>query len=320
MRDPEQKPGLQSVYEGREARKRGRYSRLDVNILIYVVCALLAVGGIYRYFWSRKLEGSRQELLRKVHAAKATVGAEWTPMRDALEAMVKRAAVPETDNTDQILPEAKTWEFRSKPGLYLRIRLQQAQSDTELRNAVLWSVRDAFPGCFLKTTNVELAQGVPDAGVFPEQPWNLKQAYQATRILSPEWEQSIRDAEDDLRIRIFDEQYQNAQKHDIPLVIDILKKAEFLLILLDEDVDEARSLTDGGPMTVTALEQVKHPVRIAIFDVKSKKLMIRLRREVESGLQLVRGATSSPEIQAAMQRQANNCALALEVSRTLKAQ
>jgi hypothetical protein len=48
--------------------------------------------------------------------------------------------------------------------------------------------------------------------------------------------------------------------------------------------------------------------------------MIQLRREIESGLQLVRGATSSPEIQAAMQRQANNCALALEVSRTLKAQ
>jgi hypothetical protein len=249
MRDPEQKPGLQSVYEGREARKRGRYSRLDV------VCALLAVGGIYRFLWGRKLESSRQDLLRKVHAAKETVGAEWTPMRDAVESMVKLAAAPYEG--DKILPEAAAWEFRSKPGLYLRIRLQQAQSETELRSAVLWSVRDAFPGCFLKTTNTELAQGLPDAGVFPEQPWNLKQAYQATRILSPEWEQSIRDAEDDLRIRIFDEQYQNAQKRDIPLVIDILKKAEFLLILLDEDVDEARRLTDGGPMTVTALEQVR---------------------------------------------------------------
>jgi hypothetical protein len=315
------KPGLKSVYEGREARLQGRFNRPTASILIYALVGAAAVLLVYRFVYGRQLESSREALLSKVRAAKVSVGAEWTPLRDNLENITTSAAG--AYENDMIAPDARTWDFRAKPGLYLRVRVAQAKAPAEVREAARYSVKDAFTGCLLRS-----AQGAPpreanqepesDTGVFPEQPWNLKQAYQTTRILTPEWEAEVRDAQDDVRLRVFQEQYDRAQKKDLPLVIDILKKADFYLLALDEDVDEAKTLADGGTVTVSQLQQLKHPVRVFLFDLKSKKLMLRVRRSAEAGLMLARGTMGSAETQAAMQRQVNNCALAQEVNRFIE--
>ena len=58
----------------------------------------------------------------------------------------------------------------------------------------------------------------------------------------------MRDADDDLRLRVFVEQYDKAIREEIPLAIDVVKRAQFFLLVLDEDVPEAAAFADGGPL------------------------------------------------------------------------
>jgi len=46
----------------------------------------------------------------------------------------------------------------------------------------------------LRSTNAAAVADAPDAAAFPEQPWNLRQAYTATRILSRRFRAYIMDA------------------------------------------------------------------------------------------------------------------------------
>jgi hypothetical protein len=64
-------------------------------------------------------------------------------------------------------------------------------------------------------------------------------------------------------------------------------------------------------MTEEALQLLQHPARVEVFDLRTNKELLRLRR---SGSSLVISTgerpVTDPETRDAMQRQANNCALA----------
>jgi hypothetical protein len=71
-------------------------------------------------------------------------------------------------------------------------------------------------------------------------------------------------------------------------------------------------------VTEEALQLVPHPARIHLFDLKSRKEILRLRRSgdarvIPAGERVV----TDEETRDAMQRQANNCALAARVEAAL---
>jgi hypothetical protein len=113
-----------------------------------------------------------------------------------------------------------------------------------------------------------------------------------------------------MRLRVFSEQYDKAVREEIPLAIDLVTRARFFLLVLDEEVPEAAP-GDGGRVTEETLQLVAHPARVSLFDLKADKELFRLRR---SGGALVISAgervVTDPETRDAMQRQANNCSLA----------
>jgi len=119
-------------------------------------------------------------------------------------------------------------------------------------------------------------------------------------------------------MRVLSAQYDKAVRDEIPLAIDVVKRAEFFLLVLDEDVPEAAPFADGGPMTEEALQLVPHPARVYLFDLKSRREIFRLRRSgdarvIPAGERVV----TDQETRDAMQRQANNCALAGRVESAL---
>ena len=162
-----------------------------------------------------------------------------------------------------------------------------------------------------------MARGEADAGSgWNDQPWNLRLAYFATRVLSDEWANEVKSAGDDLHLRIFARQYEKAKSEDIPLAIDIIKRAQFFLLVLDEDVPEAQALTvdagrNAGKITELELQQVPHPARVHLIDLRQNKEMFRLRREPEADYRFAGEQTiRDPYMLAAVKRQVNNCALA----------
>ncbi len=284
------------------------------------MAAAVVVGGLiaHKLVSERELSSGKQALLAKQRAVAATLGAEWYPMRDRLENEVLAAG--KGFPGDSVDPVARRGEFRSQPGLYLRMRVSDAADVASIRRVAADAKKDAFAACLLREPNERGARGEVDGGAFAEQPWNLGQAYAATRILTDDWVQAVKDADDELRLRIFTEQYDKAMREEVPLAIDVVRRARFFLLVLDEDVPEAAAFAEGGAVTEAALQLVPHPARVHLFDLTTGREILRLMRSgdarvIPAGERFV----ADSETRDAMQRQANNCALASRVQETLEA-
>jgi hypothetical protein len=308
--------GLKAVHSARAERSKSKYGKLSGPVLLVAGGAVL-VTLILAYFLSdRTLQAEKDDILAQQRAAVSTVGAEWYPLRDKLEKITLDAAA--SWSGDKVDPEAARMDFRSSPGLYLRLRVDEAKNAESLRAHAKDSAKDAFTGCLLREPNTALAQGQADAGTGPEQPWNLHRAYSATRVLTEDWANDVKASEDKDRLRVFRQQYDKAKRDEIPLAIDIIKRAQFFLLVLDEDVPEARELSfdpkDAGGITEDGLQQVAHPARVLIVDLKTGAELARLRRTAEADFHFVgEQAVRDPDVRAAMKRQVNNCALAQSV-------
>lgn len=310
--------GLKAVHSARAERSRSKYGKIPGSVWL-VAGGAVVVTLILAYTLSdRTLSTEKDEILSQQRAAVSTVGAEWYPLRDKLEKITLDAAA--RWDGDKVDLEAAKMDFRSSPGIYLRLRVDEARTAESLRAHAKDSVKDAFTGCLLREPNVALARGEADAGTAPEQPWNLRQAYTATRILTDDWTKEVKASEDKDRLRVFKQQYDKAKRDEIPLAIDIIKRAQFFLLVLDEDVPEARELSgDAGTITEEALQQVPHPARVLIVNLRTGAEIARVRKTAEADFQFVgEQAVRDPEIRAAMKRQVNNCALAQQVWSSLR--
>jgi hypothetical protein len=310
--------GLKAIDEARAERGRSKVGRISGPVwLIAGGAVLLTVLGAWLYK-NRSLSGGQEQLLAQQRAVIKTVGAEWYPLRDRLESLTVEAAGEYKG--DLVEPQAAQWDFRSAPGIYLRLRVEDAKSVESIRKRARESAKDAFTACLLREKNPSTAARArgEDAGTgWQDQPWNLRLGYTATYILSDEWAEEVRSTKEELDLRVYVQQYENAKAREIPLVVDIVKRAQFYLFLLDEDVPEAKG--DGGKITEETLQAVGHPTRVHIVDLKSGKVMVRLRRETEGEFRFAgERAVRDPAVLAAMQRQVNNCALAQEVWAAIK--
>lgn len=324
--DKPREVGLRAIHEARTSRTRSsKLSQITPRAWLVLLSAVFTAITVAWFVRERSLTNDKNELLAKHRAAVATVGAEWFPLRDTIEQRVLAASGPyEGDYVD---PEIASWDFRSRPGIYLRLRAEYARDVEVLRDKAMDSVRDSFAACLLRPENestAAMARGEPDAGAsFQDQPWNLRLAYHSTRLLTDEWAAEASDAIDEISLRLFVHQYEKAIEQEIPLAIDIIKRAEFFLFVLDEDAPEAAQLAreeDAGAVTQEHLQQVLHPARVHLVDLKTGREVLRLRREVDAHFRFAgERAVRSGEVLAAMKRQVNNCALAQSVWEAIEA-
>jgi hypothetical protein len=313
---PRKQPGLASIHKARQDRVRGKFSRPTGSTFGYVGLAVLASLLAYRFFSGREIDGARSKLLAKQRAAEHELGSRWFPIRDRIESATLDAA--KAFQGDHVDSDAIYWDFRNQPGLYLRLRTADATDAESLRKAASESSKDGFTGCLLREPNAEAARGEPDAGAFAEQPWNMRQAYAATRILTPQWVSEVKEATDELRLRVFAQQYEKAIGTEIPLAADIVTRAKFFLLVLDEDVDEARDSDAGGIITEEGLQLVAHPSRVHLLNLRSGREVMRLRRVGEASFVFAgEHHAVDDETRRAMQRQVNNCSLARQVEEAL---
>lgn len=317
--------GLKAVREARIERgasKAGRVSGMTWLFGVGTVFAVVVGAWLYR---GRSLDAQKDEILSKQRAALTTVGAEWFPLRDKLEKVTVEAAGPSFKG-DFVDPAAAAWDLKNVPGLYLRMRVADAKDIESLRKKAKDSARDSFVGCFLRENNPSMAAMAKgeDAGTgWNDQPWNLRLAYQTTRVLSDEWTNEMKSSDDEIHLRVFVQQYEKAVSEEIPHAIDIVKRAQFFLLVLDEDVEEAKQFAPdsgfyAGKITEEGLQQVVHPSRVHLVDLRKKDgdpTIVRLRREGDADFHFAgANALRTPYILAAMKRQVMNCNLAQQVT------
>jgi hypothetical protein len=324
--------GLIAVQEAKTRRLQGRLPPIPTRVWLWSLTVLVAWGIFYWKKTQNEIESEKAALLARQRGVVTELGAKFDPLRQRIEDWTLEAAGPY--GGDSMAPELKGWDFTTLPGIYLRLRLADAESVTSLRKAGMASLRDAFTACLFREANADPSSGPPckashdcAAGTFcnevdhcmpPAQPYNMRTAYHGTRVLGEDWTVSLRTAGDDMRMRLLEREFDSAVKDDIPLVIDLMTRAQFFLLVLDEDPHGIKP--EPGKPVLETIQAMPHPARVFLFGLKRgmDRPLLRLRRDV-AGRFIAAGenAPTDPDLVEAQQRQVNSCQLALYVREAL---
>ncbi|MCC6556919.1 MAG: hypothetical protein IT372_28535 [Polyangiaceae bacterium] len=289
---------------------------------------ILAVCLILNWKWSQgRLESDRQKLMTKQRAAAVELGPKWSGLRGRVERWTLELA---RDAGQEVVDQEalRSWDFRQMAGLYLRLRVDEAKSEDAIRKGAVGSLRDAFTSCLIRVPNASPLAGAEckrtrdcpqgehcnenDRCAKPAQPFNLRVAYRTMHVLSEEWVRDVQEASNELRLRVLDGSFDDIMQDDIRVAADLLTRAQYYLVVLDEPAQGAAPAAQEGESETEALLAAPHTARVGLWRLSDDKLVLRVRREANG--QLVGGMpTVEPGALEARKRQANSCALALAV-------
>lgn len=300
--------------------------------------ALVLVGGFFVVYWrvvQGALESEKNRVMAKQRAIAQSLGPRILPFRDKLEGWVQELAKPWPG--PMVSHAVSVADLAKSPGVYLRIRMKNATKPASIREAAARSLRDGFTSClFVDRASKDVAQGAVcktsgdcKSGELcnewnvckpPPSPYNLRLAYRAMRVLSTEWTDELHQAGSDLAVAGYDRDLDGVVKTDVPVAIDLLQRAKFFAVVLDEEPKGGlpKALPDSSETEEERLQRVPHMARIGIWSLESGEQLVRLRTEAAGKYVPVgKAIVNDPTTQAAQQRQANSCALALEVKHAL---
>jgi hypothetical protein len=317
--------GLPSIEEARQNRGRIRWPSPK-----FWGYAGLIMACCFIFHWKRtegEVESARQTLLAQQRGVKAELGPRWFPLRDKVERWtLDLAKGPAEDVVDK--DALAQWDFRTKAGIYLRMRASDASSADAIRAGAKDSLRDAFTSCLVTFPNPNAFAGAeckhtrdcPGGEYCNEtdhcskaaQPFNLRVAYRTMNILTDKWVEEVQEASNDIRVRVLAAGFDDTIRDDVPLAAELLTRAQYFLLVLDEGAPAAAG-PDAG--TDTLLAQT-HAARVGLWRLADDKLILRLRRQAGGDL-IGAGPPVDDAVLAASRRQANSCALALSVRQAM---
>jgi hypothetical protein len=323
--------GLAAIEESKANRSSGRMPAIPPRFILWTITIFIAWG---IYYWRKtqgEVESQKAQLFARQRGIVAELGAKFDPLRQRIEEWTISEAG--AYNGEIASPELGNWDFTTQPGIYLRLRLSDATGVPSIRKAAQASLRDAFTACLFRVPNADPTSGPPckashdcapgtfcnevDRCMPPAQPYNMRTAYHGTRVLGEDWTMRLRTASDDVTMRLLEREFESAVKDDIPLVIDLLTRAQFYLLVLDEDPAE---LPPGEKPTLDVVQGLPHAARVTLFGLKPgmERVLLRVRRKIDGRfIPAGENAATDPDLIAAQQRQVNSCQLALYVREVL---
>jgi hypothetical protein len=338
VKKEQQRPrGLPAIRENRARRLQGRLPPVPARVWLWLLTGLVAWGIFYWRKTQAEVESRKAALFARQRGVLVELRPRIDPVLKRIESWTVDAGGPYAgDFTDPALP---AWDFAGVAGIYLRERLSEAKNVEAVRKAADASLRDGFTACLFHEPNPDPTSGSScrstrdcASGTFcneldhctaAAQPYNMRAAYRGSRVLTDEWTVGLRTASDDMRMRLLEREYDVAIKDDIPLVIDLLTRAQFYLLVLDEEPEDG----SRGKAVKSGYEEIQaaaHPARVFLFGLKGQmenRPLLRLRMTVDARIVPAgESASNDPKIIASQQRQANSCQLALGVRAALSRQ
>jgi hypothetical protein len=291
--------GLASIHQLREIRKQRKHERPSAKHWGVVVFGLLLVTAVHVALARRTMAQRKGALLAQQRALAATIGPRWSAVRGVVtEAAVELARDPwPGDRVDASLAR-RAW--RSEPAVFLRVGSTEAATEAAVLDAAKLSPRDAFLACLRAPP---LAPGGDRLARFHR----VQESFAVTRLLEPAWVEEVQAAEDELRLKVFEEQFAAATQQELGQAAQLVEAAKLVVVV----VDEVPRGEDGKAVSVEQAQRMAHGVRVALVDRANKVQLARIR--VEPNVTLVPGGESrvdDDEARAALERQANGCSAA----------
>jgi hypothetical protein len=148
-------------------------------------------------------------------------------------------------------------------------------------------------------------------------------------VMTDEWVADVKDIDNELIMRGAVATFDDINLYDLPVAADLLLRAKYFLVVVDEqaEADDADSqsalpdVKDAGAEDDRSIPTAPHKARVCLWRLADGKEMLALRREAAGALRNVRqdNAALEPRTMIFQQRQANSCALALEVREAMGA-
>jgi hypothetical protein len=314
--------GLPSLAQSKQDRASGKVRYPSTKFWGWAAIVLAVTGIVH---WKRtqgEIESTRSTLLTKQRTTVTELGPRWFPLREKIERWsTELAKEPGSEVVEKDV--LANWKFLDKPGIYLRLDLDQAATPEALRKAANLSLRDGFTACLFRADNKNQLTGKEckatrecalgeicnenDRCAPPAQPYNLRVAYRALRVLSDDFIRDVQEASGELELRKFVLFFEDTVKDEIPIAIDLLERAQYFTLVLDEPVDNLT--VPQGSTKSEALRSVSHPSRVGIWRLSDSKLVLRVRRTPDVDLKQT-GMVTDERVLLAQKRQALSCTLA----------
>jgi hypothetical protein len=333
--------GLPSLNQARAERRRALvYGKVALRAMpphfwLWVLIGMAAFGVIYWRVAEGKLESRKSAVMAKQRAIAKALGPKIQPFRDQVEGWARELAAD--GPADFVSDHGALRDLREAPGVYLRLRRENTQSAKQIRKAAQASLLDGFTACLFVSPTVPMegtacrltsdcqpGQLCNEWNVCapPPRPYNMRLAYRALRVLSSDWTDELHEAETELAVDAYDRDLDSVAKHDVPVAVEIMSKARFFTLVIDEEPEGGlpELKPDAGETAEERLQRLPHFARVGVWDLATKAPLVRLRTRASAEF-VAMGAHGavSPESKAAQSRQANNCALALAVRERIAA-
>ncbi len=339
--------GLATLNDSRQARRRAivlgksRISGTSPQFWVWTVVLIAGFGVIYWQLAEREVASEKARVMAKQRAVAKTLGPKILPFQEKVEGWARRLA---GEYPGDFVKAGFEFDTVSRaPGVYFRLRAVNAADDERLRSAAAQSLHDGFTACFfVNKTGGDPKSGPPcraiadcesgllcneyDVCAKPSMPFNMRLLYRALKILSSKWTDELHQAPSELALRGYERDLQRVTHDDVPIAIDLLSRAKYFTVVLDEDpkgglpppLEREKDSDLPAETDEERVQRVDHWARIGVWEIESGKAMFRAR--IQAGGRVVpvgQKRIVDPHNQAAQQRQANSCALALAVKSKL---
>ena len=328
--------GLPSLNQARAERRRALvYGKVALRAMpahfwLWVLVGGAAFGVIYWRASESRLEGRKSAVMAKQRAIAMALGPKVQPFRDQVEGWARELAADGV--ADFVAPGDALKDLRDAPGVYLRLRRENTKSVKQIRKAAQASLHDGFTSCLFVSPT-----GLPTQGTAchvtseclpgqlcnewnvcapPPRPYNMRLAYRSLRVLTTDWSDELHEADSELAVNGYDRDLDSVAKHDVPVAVEIMNKARFVTLVIDEDPPGGLPPPAKGSLETPEeeLQRLPHFARVGVWDLSTKTPLLRVRAEAAADFVAMSGhRATSPETAAAQSRQANSCALALAV-------
>ncbi len=272
---------VESAVTGRRQSSRERASSARVvaivrALVILVIGTIVASIVVARRQSARELEAMRQRIMDDVHAKGAGVTEADRTATSRDEAwLLKSSGAYEGE-----LAYADLTELFARPAVYVRGTTDAFTTSSGVSRAIKSSVKDALLSCLVSPPSartekalMERVRGVYQGGAaFEKQTANvyeLADANASLRVLSPNWEQSVRRADDLLELT---QRKTELERAPLDQGVKALRATTLIAVM-----DETSNAT--GPAELDG--ERPHDVRLIVVDLVASKVRLRTRKRVD---------------------------------------
>lgn len=299
----------------RPSPRRVSAARILPVVAIGIVVALFL---LVRRNDARALEEARAEVLTELAAQRGSLPAQSGSFLEKIQRRITEEAgiaYPGDVVTPEMLLPGELDSWLARPAVYLRGATPELRDAAKLGEAASTSIKDAFLMCLVEPAAsrkerdvMAKIRGVYFAGAKVDDDTanirRLAEAQLGLSVFNPLFEQGAASAEDVAALKKLGRELESTPIEAARLAIT----AELLILVADEiqEPDPTKKPAPGADALGYKAQEGAHDARVALIDLTSGKVLLRIRRRVD--------ASGRSERATALYRVAiQGCDLALDV-------